>query len=298
MKEQNLIFLISQPRSGSTLLQRILGAHSEIYTRSEPWTMFPFVYSLKNSGIKAQYDYDAFFIAFDDFINNLPSGKIYYINAIRDLLLKLYGDYLSFSKKQYFLDKTPRYYLVFDEILTLFPNAKYILLVRNPLDVFHSILKTWVKKDYGVLSKVEVDLFSAIDYILKIKHSNRKNLIIVHYEDMIKNKDAAINNIYEFLDIDYENTIDCYYKTNERMLYGDPKNVYEFRGIQENNQHKWINSLGDSDYWTFFYEYLNHIGKTNFEDLGYNYDESLEVLLENKPLHQSNISLFDYIGLS
>ena len=34
-KEEQLIFLISKPRSGSTLTQKLLGTHSQIYTKSE-----------------------------------------------------------------------------------------------------------------------------------------------------------------------------------------------------------------------------------------------------------------------
>lgn len=38
---ENLIFLISQPRAGSTMLQKVLGSHPEIHTVSEPWVALP-----------------------------------------------------------------------------------------------------------------------------------------------------------------------------------------------------------------------------------------------------------------
>jgi len=53
---KNLIFLISQPRSGSTLLQKILNTHSQIISASEPWIMLNPVYALRSSGIKAEYN--------------------------------------------------------------------------------------------------------------------------------------------------------------------------------------------------------------------------------------------------
>ncbi|RZO53079.1 MAG: hypothetical protein EVA89_29835, partial [Sandaracinaceae bacterium] len=40
MKDR-LLFLISTPRSGSTLMQRMLSSHSEIYTHPEPHLMTP-----------------------------------------------------------------------------------------------------------------------------------------------------------------------------------------------------------------------------------------------------------------
>jgi len=48
---KNLIFLISQPRSGSTLLQRVTGSHSEIQTESEPRIMLHPRYALKHEGL-------------------------------------------------------------------------------------------------------------------------------------------------------------------------------------------------------------------------------------------------------
>jgi hypothetical protein len=39
------LFLLSLPRSGSTLAQRILAAHAGIATTSEPWILLPYLYA-------------------------------------------------------------------------------------------------------------------------------------------------------------------------------------------------------------------------------------------------------------
>ena len=39
--QDQLIFLLSAPRSGSTLLQRMIGGHSQIYTHPEPHLISP-----------------------------------------------------------------------------------------------------------------------------------------------------------------------------------------------------------------------------------------------------------------
>lgn len=41
MDQRRLIFLISAPRSGSTLLQRMLGSHSKIMIHPEPHILTP-----------------------------------------------------------------------------------------------------------------------------------------------------------------------------------------------------------------------------------------------------------------
>jgi len=50
----NLIFILSLPRSGSTLLQRILGGHSQVHTVAEPWLMLNPLYALRETGIEAE----------------------------------------------------------------------------------------------------------------------------------------------------------------------------------------------------------------------------------------------------
>ena len=51
----DLIFLISQPRSGSTLLQRMLAGHSWIQTSAETWLMLHPAYGLRHQGIQTDY---------------------------------------------------------------------------------------------------------------------------------------------------------------------------------------------------------------------------------------------------
>ena len=47
MDEKKLIFIISQPRSGSTLLQSLLSNNDFVATTSEPWILIPFLSFLK-----------------------------------------------------------------------------------------------------------------------------------------------------------------------------------------------------------------------------------------------------------
>ena len=52
LKCENLILMISPPRAGSTMLQRILGSHSDIHTVSEPWLVLHPLYALRPEGIR------------------------------------------------------------------------------------------------------------------------------------------------------------------------------------------------------------------------------------------------------
>lgn len=136
------IFVFSLPRSGSTLLQRILGGHPEIVTTSEPWILLPFLYVLKESGLFSEYGHSGCYKAVGDFFDGFPNGKDDYLKEVNCFTKKLYQKYIN-NEEKYFVDKTPRYSLIVDEIITTFPEAKVIFLWRNPLAIISSIIDTW-----------------------------------------------------------------------------------------------------------------------------------------------------------
>lgn len=84
-----LVFVISQPRSGSTLLQSILGSHSDIHTVPEPWMMLHFVYALREEGLEAEYDARLARMAMVDFLEAI-GGRGTYIDMVRKASSELY----------------------------------------------------------------------------------------------------------------------------------------------------------------------------------------------------------------
>ncbi len=133
------VFLISLPRCGSTLLQRILMGHSKISSIAEPWLLLPFIYTCKSTGIISAYSHQATRIGITDVINNLPNKQKDYYKFVSDFAYNIYNS-LSKPGSVYFLDKTPRYSLIIPEIAEIFPEAKFIFLFRNPVQIFASML--------------------------------------------------------------------------------------------------------------------------------------------------------------
>jgi hypothetical protein len=125
---ENLIFLVSLPRSGSTLLQRILANHPDVHRTTEPWVMLHPLYALKQQGISAEYESDLARRALGEFLDATPGGEETYVDALRAMASVLYGSALQPTGKQFFLDKTPRYFYILPELLRVFPKARFVLL--------------------------------------------------------------------------------------------------------------------------------------------------------------------------
>ena len=70
--------------------QRILAAHGGIATTSEPWILLPYLYTLRENGIYAEYNHRSLILAIEDFYEALPGGREDYVAEIREFVLRLY----------------------------------------------------------------------------------------------------------------------------------------------------------------------------------------------------------------
>ena len=136
------IFILSNPRSGSTLVQRVIAAHSDVATVSEPWLLLPYLYTLRSQGVVAEYPYPMMIDALEDFCGALPAGGEDYRQELHDFILRLY-EKAAGPDARYFVDKSPPYSLIADEIIYTFSEGRFIFLWRNPLSVISSLLETW-----------------------------------------------------------------------------------------------------------------------------------------------------------
>ncbi len=299
----NLVFLISLPRSGSTLTQRILGEHSMFYTRSEPWIMLNPLYSLKKTGIDAEYNKNLEYVATQDFIEGLPGGRKKYVEYLANAYRNMYRDYLKEYQKSIFLDKTPRYYLIIDGLKEMFPDAKLILLVRNPLAVLSSLINTLPKNGLNLMRNYKVDIVEGLNLIVDQLSGKRDDFFLLRYEDLLSDQSKTMKECFSFLKIPYEDKVFEYHSKDgdKKWLYGDQQNVYEKKGIDTENDMKWVSSLDDPQRWRLLNDYLHYIGKERFELLGYDFAEMEKVLLEHLPgtsisgLENKTISLFELL---
>src|SRR5438874_2403467 len=113
MTQDRLIFLIGAPRSGTTLLARMLGAHSAVYGRAEPHLITPIAHLGYYANVqKAPYDPLNAEQAIKEIVADLPGGEADYLDALRAYTDTLYARLLALGPgKRFFLDKTPAYAL-------------------------------------------------------------------------------------------------------------------------------------------------------------------------------------------
>ncbi len=193
----NQCFIISLPRSGSTLLQRLLATHSRIQTVGEPWLALPFAYALREKGVRAEFSHRSMAQGINGFINALPGGGSTYFKEAGQMMERLHAA-LAKDGRDWFLDKTPRYFLILDELVAMFPNAKFVVLQRNPLAVIASILNTWHEGRFRFGSN-EIDVFEGPRCIARFVQRQYSNVIALRFEDLVADPTKHARTITDFL---------------------------------------------------------------------------------------------------
>ena len=107
--EDRLIFLIGSPRTGSTMLARMLGAHSAIHSPAEPHLMTPLAHlGLYEKVDRAPYDPIITQQAQRELVRALPGGESDYLDALRAFTDGLYARLLEPTGRERLLDKMGR----------------------------------------------------------------------------------------------------------------------------------------------------------------------------------------------
>lgn len=276
----NLIFIISQPRSGSTLLQRVLGAHPDIQISAETWLMLHPVYAQKNSGIVAEYGAEPAAQGVRDFLEfYTDDSNEVHDNAIREWARVMYGAALEKSGKKYFLDKTPRYFFIVPDLYRLFPEARFIFLKRNPLSILSSILSTYVKIKWAAIGFYRPDLLDAPSKILDGISLLGDKAIDLKYEDFVENPEKCCKMLCEYIGVPFvDGMVDYGDTTAPKGYMNDPVGIHKYSRPSKASLDKWKQLAENRQHSYFATRYLENLGEGTLTKLGYSYNELYRIV--------------------
>lgn len=265
------IFLLSLPRSGSTLLQRLIATHPEVATASEPWLLLPLLAGFREGDVFATYRQRYLVEAFEDFLGALPEGESAYREAVRAFASTLY-ERACLQGESYFLDKTPRYHLIADELLRTFPDARFILLWRNPLAVAASCIEIWGGGRW-CLHSCRADLGAGLDRLIEVQRQFRDRMFVLRYEDLVAEPQRILDELFESCGL--TTVEDAETRFRDVLLpgrMGDPSRVDESRDIGPGDE-SWPSKLASPPRRAWARGFLRRLGRERLAEMGYDADE-------------------------
>jgi hypothetical protein len=271
--QDQLIFLIGAPRSGTTLLARMLGAHSQIYGRAEPHLITPIAHLGYWANVqKAPYDPFNAEQAIKEFVADLPHGEADYYDALRAYTDTLYGRMLATAPgKRLFLDKTPAYALVLPFLTKLYPGAHYVVLTRHPLAVLSSYVESFFDGDYQVAITHNPILARYVPALARMLRERPVPFVHVRYEELVKDPETHFRRVCEHLGIPFEAGAISYGEHGEAPKgLGDPTGVRQHTRPVTSSVSKWASEIaGNPETLALVSKLVDELDPADLETLGY-----------------------------
>lgn len=269
------IFLFSIPRSGSTLIQRIIASHDGVATVSEPWLLLPHAYTMRPSGVDAEYVHSLMVTAIEDFCEQLPRQGADYEQELRDFVLRLY-EKAAGEGARYFLDKSPPYCLIASEIMRLFPEGKFVFLWRNPLSVLASIVDTWGPWRPTLFRE---DLFIGLPRLIATYSAERSRAHAVRFEDLLAGDVSQWEALMGYLGIEFKrSSLERFSDIQLNGRMGDPTGVKRYATLSDEPEQKWKQTLANPLRKAWCHRYLRFLGEDRLSVMGYDRRQMLDEL--------------------
>lgn len=191
------IFVLGLPRSGSTLVEQILSAHSQVDATTELTEIISIARELDVSGQSGQGQYP-------DSIKKLNASEVEdYARRYLDFAAPLrHGGY-------FFIDKTPGNFHHVGLIKTLFPNARIIDIRRNPMASGWSLYKHFFADSFLFSYDLETIGRYYNDYIELMEHWHTVlpgQILTVNYEDLVNDLPGTVDTLLRYCGLPFEDS--------------------------------------------------------------------------------------------
>jgi protein-tyrosine sulfotransferase len=169
------------------------------------------------------------------------------VNAeVRRMVTDLMSTYATSKGKRLWCEKTPRNLGYLDVLNAVFPDAKYICLHRNCMDVVHSCLEsskvgffvdisyyaknipsTYARNALGHASVFADSWADKTSKLLAFEREHEGQCFRLKYESLVVEPEATLQAMFEFLGVEWdESLIDAVFKSRHDQGPGDKKVMY------------------------------------------------------------------------
>ncbi len=225
------VFMVAFPRSGTTLLETILDTQPQVSTLSEVDTLLEIRKAIERIGL------------------TYPAGLSALTREqtadLRELYAATTKNYLENTEDcTVVIDKLPLNIMHLPLIRLLFPDARYILSLRHPLDVCLSCFQQdfLLNNEMAFFTSLE-GCFSRYRDVMTLFERFRDELNlelhVVRYEDLVEDFERTVTGVFEFLGIRPDDSYRSFHAVNREKLINTPSRSQVIRPLYQSSRFKW-----------------------------------------------------------
>lgn len=240
-------FILGRPRSGTTLLKALFDAHPNVIIPPELPIFLPLYQkfkNVKNWDRKALHSFVDHVFEPNVFnnrrIENLRIDRDKLLTdllrqaenvTIQELLVQLNKHaYSPFPKEDIMAvgDKNPVYSVYTQRLLSIFPDAKFIAIVRDYRDNFVSLRNLEeVKLEAPVLTLQTTRWRIVTKTFLRCQRNHPQRFYVIRYEDLVSQPEEQIKLLCGFLGIPYVAEVFRFHEKRDEILKMFPNPLIE-----------------------------------------------------------------------
>ena len=219
---QNPIFIVGMPRSGTTLIEKILGSHSEVTALGELDSIRTVVPKLTLTPTSIQFS------GLEDYYDQFGQ--------------EIFADLPSFGTK-WFTEKTPENYRYIGLIKNAIPDAKFIYCFRSPEAVCWSIYKQYFTAD-GLAYSFDLDQIVERYNLHSLWMQEwydllQDDIVINDYQSLTDNPEPHLRSLMEQLGLPWEASLLSHEKAKSKSLARTASFSQVRQGIYKGSTESW-----------------------------------------------------------
>lgn len=190
----NPLFIVGMPRSGSTLVEQILSAHSRVQATSE----LPFIENMART-LDRQGGYAQILPKLA--AEQCRQGAAAYLEQVRPLLS---------GQPDFFTDKWPNNFWYIGLIRALFPGARIVNVMRDPLDNAMGVYKQFFSHGNEHSFRLEWIAEYWEIYLSVMEHWEAVfpgETLQFSYEKLVEDPEAAIRRLLDYCGLEFEEQV-------------------------------------------------------------------------------------------
>jgi Flp pilus assembly protein TadD len=229
--------LCGHPRSGTTLLEQVLDAHSDIISAEETRLMHDEAYLPL---IRDFPEGTSVLQALDSVpLSIVARARENYFRCVELLLGKKIGGRLL-------LDKNPSLNLMIPMVVRVFPETKFLIALRDPRDVVISCFMqalplTPISSAYLSLEGTVNQYVNVMGFWLEMLPRMRDQWKYIRYEEMIDDLPAVARSVLGFLGLQFEENVLKFYEHARTRRVNSPSHADVQKPLYRSALGRWRN---------------------------------------------------------
>ena len=230
------IFILGMPRTGSTLIEQILGANRKLFAAGEMSTFGSEIARLFYSQAKNTLDFstlDSIRINYHDLGRTYVNNSMAFISSARHKSI--------FDSSLTFIDKMPQNFIYIGFILLALPNAKIIVTQKGAMDTCLSNFKQLYNDPFYQFSyQLEEMGKYYIEYRRLMQHWQElfgRQIFTIKYEQFVSNPEFVTDKILKYCGLPSNHKYLDYARQNTLVATASATQVR--KSIHKNSVNRW-----------------------------------------------------------